>query len=54
MRWRVSIVNVTDWRSDGLPIYAFGGDVSHDAFFTWLGAIPTATPTPTPTATATP
>ena len=54
MRWRVSIVNVTDWRSDGLPIYTFGGDVSDDAFFTWLGAIPTATPTPTPTVTATP
>lgn len=54
MRWRVSIVNVTDWRSDGLPIYTFGGNVSGDAFFTWLGAVPTSTPTPTPTAKATP
>ncbi len=53
MRWRVSIVQVTDWRADGLPIYTFGGEVSDDAFFTWLGALPTATPTPTVTATAT-
>ena len=54
MRWRVSIVQVTDFRSDGLPIYTFGGRSSADAFFTWQGAFPTATPTPTQTPTATP
>ena len=54
MRWRVSIVQVTDFRSDGLPIYTFGGSSSADAFFNWQGAIPTATPTPTLTPTATP
>jgi LysM repeat protein len=54
MRWRVSIVQVTSTRSDGLPIYTFGGSSSADAFFTWLGAIPTATPTPTSTPTVTP
>ncbi|MBK8901551.1 MAG: LysM peptidoglycan-binding domain-containing protein [Anaerolineaceae bacterium] len=56
MRWRVSIVQVTGTRSDGLPIYTFGGSSSADAFFTWQGAVPTATPTATstPTATATP
>jgi hypothetical protein len=51
MRWRVSIVQVTDWRSDGLPIYTYGGESSEDAFFNWLGAIPTPTPSPTPSAT---
>lgn len=54
MRWRVSIVQVTDTRSDGLPIYTFGGSSSADAFFNWQGAVPTATPTPTPTPTSTP
>ncbi len=54
MRWRVSIVRVTDVRSDGLPIYTFGGSSSADAFFSWQGAVPTATPTPTHTPTATP
>lgn len=56
MRWRVSIVQVTGTRSDGLPIYTFGGSSSADAYFSWQGAVPTATPTPTqtPTATATP
>ena len=54
MRWRVSIVNVTDWRSDGLPIYTFGGEMSADALFNWLGAVPTATQTMTPTPTVTP
>jgi LysM repeat protein len=49
MRWRVSIVQVTDWRSDGQPIYTYGGESSENAFFSWLGAVPT----PTPTATAT-
>jgi hypothetical protein len=55
-RWRISIVQVTDWRADGQPIYEYGGRFSEDAFFTWLGAIPTATPTqtPAPTPTATP
>ncbi|MCA9920005.1 MAG: LysM peptidoglycan-binding domain-containing protein [Anaerolineales bacterium] len=54
MRWRVSIVQVTGERSDGLPLYTFGGTSSADAFFTWQGAVPTATPTPTQTPTATP
>ena len=54
MRWRVSIVQVTGTRSDGLPIYTFGGSSSADAFFTWQGAVPTATPTPTLTPTLTP
>ena len=54
MRWRVSIVQVTGERSDGLPIYTFGGTSSADAFFTWQGAVPTATPTPTQTPTITP
>ena len=54
MRWRVSIVQVTGTRTDGLPIYTFGGSSSADAFFSWQGAILTATPTSTPTATATP
>lgn len=54
MRWRVSIVQVTGTRSDGLPIYTFGGSASADAFFGWQGAVPTATPTPTQTPTATP
>lgn len=54
MRWRVSIVQVTGTRSDGLPIYTFGGTSSADAFFSWQGAIPTATPTPTQTPTAIP
>lgn len=54
MRWRVSIVQVTSTRSDGFPIYTFGGSSSADAFFNWQGAIPTATPTPTQTPTVTP
>ncbi|MBK7895230.1 MAG: LysM peptidoglycan-binding domain-containing protein [Anaerolineaceae bacterium] len=54
MRWRVSIVQVTGERSDGLPIYTFGGSSSADAFFTWQGAVPTPTPTPTQTPTVTP
>ncbi len=54
MRWRVSIVQVTATRSDGLPIYTFGGSSSADAFFSWQGAVPTATPTPTFTPTTTP
>ena len=54
MRWRVSIVQVTGTRSDGLPIYTFGGSASADAFFSWQGAVPTATPTPTQTPSATP
>jgi hypothetical protein len=54
MRWRVSIVQVTDTRSDGLPIYTFGGSSSADAFFSWQGAVPTATSTPTETPTVTP
>lgn len=54
MRWRVSIVQVTSMRTDGLPIYTFGGSSSADAFFSWQGAIPTATPTPTQTPTLAP
>jgi LysM repeat protein len=54
MRWRVSIVQVTGKRTDGGFIYNYGGQSSDDAFFTWLGAIPTATPTLTPTPTETP
>ncbi len=54
LRWRVSIVQVSDWRADGLPIYTFGGQSSQDGFFTWEGAIPTPTPTSTPTATPIP
>ncbi len=53
MRWRVSLVNVTGFREDGMPLFTFGGQSSQDAFFNWLGAIPTATPLPTATATAT-
>lgn len=52
--WRVSIVNVTGYRSDGLPIYTFGGNSSNPACFNWLGAFPTATPTPTFTPSPTP
>jgi LysM repeat protein len=54
LRWRVSIVQVRDWRADGLPIYTFGGQSSRDAFFIWPGAVPTPTPTATPTPTQTP
>ena len=54
MRWRVSIVQVTDRRADGGFIYEYGGRSSADAFFSWLGAVPTATPTLTPTPTSTP
>jgi len=54
IQWQVSIVTVTDWRDDGLPIYSYGGETSAPSFLNWLGAVPTATPPPTPTATATP
>lgn len=54
LRWRVSIVQVTGRRADGLPIYIYGGESSQDAYFSWLGAVPTPTPPPTPTPTATP
>ena len=53
-RWRISIVQVTGQRADGDFIYKYGGRSSEDAFFAWLGAIPTATPTATATATVTP
>ncbi|MEZ4513218.1 MAG: LysM peptidoglycan-binding domain-containing protein [Chloroflexota bacterium] len=53
MRWRVAIVRVTGERTDGRFIYTFGGNASDPAWFTWLGAIPTATPTATVTPTAT-
>jgi hypothetical protein len=54
MRWLVSIVQVTGTRTDGEFIYGYGGLSSKDGFFTWMGAIPTATPTLTPTPTETP
>ena len=54
IRWRVSIVKVLEERSDGVPVYTFAGDSSDDAFFFWLGAIPTPTPTPTHTPSPTP
>lgn len=54
MRWRVSIVKVTGERQDGRFLYTFAGEASDPAFFTWLGAIPTATPTPTATPSPTP
>ncbi len=38
IRWQISIVNVTDWRDDGLPIYTYGGEMSIPSFFNWLGA----------------
>lgn len=50
MRWRVAIVRVTNMRSDGLPVYTFGGESSAPSFFFWEGAVPTPTPTSTPTA----
>jgi LysM repeat protein len=37
-RWRVSIVRVTGQRSDGSFTYTYGGNASHDAFFTWAGS----------------
>jgi hypothetical protein len=40
-------VQVTGRRSDGSFTYTFGGRDSADAFFTWLGAVPTSTPLPT-------
>jgi LysM repeat protein len=46
-RWRVRIVQVVGEREDGSFIYTFGGSNSDEAFFTWLGAIPTSTPTAT-------
>lgn len=53
-RWRVSIVRVTDYRSDGLPIYTVGGRSSNWAHFDWMGAVPTPTPLPTATPTTPP
>ena len=54
MRWRVSLVKVTRFREDGLPLFTYGGQSSADAIFTWEGALPTPTPVPTATITATP
>ena len=51
MRWRVTIVRVVGERQDGSFIYTFLGRSSQDAYFTWVGAVPTATPTPSPTPT---
>ncbi len=49
MRWRVTIVRVVGERQDGSFIYTFVGRSSQDAYFTWVGAVPTATPTASPT-----
>jgi len=46
-RWRVRLVQVTGERADGTLIYTFGGRNSEDAYFSWLGAIPTVSPTKT-------
>lgn len=54
MRWRVSLVKVTGFREDGLPLFTFGGQSSDDSFFTWEGAVPTPTPTATATIIPTP
>jgi hypothetical protein len=53
LRWRVTIVRVLGERQDGSFIYTFAANSSDDAYFTWLGAIPTTTPIPSPTATPT-
>ena len=53
-RWRVAIVQVTGYRSDGVPIYTQGGRYSQFYTFNWLGVVPTATPVPTQTPTSTP
>lgn len=57
-RWQVSIVKVTDVRSDGVPIYTLGGKSSAPSIFTWQGIVPSPTPSPTntavPTSTPTP
>lgn len=36
IRWRVSIVRITDQREDGSFIYTFGGESSDDAYFEWI------------------
>ena len=54
IRWRVTIVRVAGERGDGSFIYEFSGQRSQDAFFTWLGTEPTATPTPAVTASQEP
>jgi len=53
-RWVVQIINVTGERLDGSFIYTFGGNRSEDAYFNWVGAIPTATPSPSITPTQEP
>jgi hypothetical protein len=53
-RWVVQIINVTGERLDGSFIYTFGGNRSEDAYFNWVGAIPTATPSPSVTPTQEP
>ena len=52
--WRVAIVNVSDYRSDGRPIYSVSGQFSEFSMFNWLGAVPTSTPIPTNTAVPSP
>ncbi|MFN2138098.1 MAG: LysM peptidoglycan-binding domain-containing protein [Candidatus Promineifilaceae bacterium] len=50
-RWRVSIVREIGQRPDGEIMYEYGGQSSEDSYFSWLGALPTATPTMTPSPT---
>lgn len=54
--WRVAIVKVEGFRSDGFPIYSEGGGFSQPSQFEWKGRVPTPTPVPTSTLppTATP
>lgn len=54
IRWRVTIVRVLGERQDGSFIYTFAGNSSDDAYFTWQGAVPTATPIPSATPSPTP
>jgi hypothetical protein len=48
------LVIVTGQRDDGGFIYTYGGRFSEEGTFTWLGAVPTATPTATHTPTPEP
>lgn len=47
LRWRVSIVQVTGERSDGIKIYTFGGEPSTAGYFSWEGVKAEATATAT-------
>ncbi len=54
MRWQVSIVQVNGRRTDGAFTYTYGGESSRPSHFSWLGAVPTATPQPSLTPSPTP